>query len=100
MRSYREGVIAFRNRIIHKGMIPTYEQTYDYGEIIYNEIGELTTELKTKFRKNIDNHRYNIAKKQFEKNKGTTLGLIASVTMFSISNELSIQPFSTQFLLF
>lgn len=36
----------FRNRVIHQGLIPSYEQVYNYGEYILKYINNVVEELK------------------------------------------------------
>jgi len=36
----------FRNAVVHKGYIPTYLETLEYGNIVYCHINELITDLK------------------------------------------------------
>ncbi|WP_338630400.1 hypothetical protein [Clostridium baratii] len=41
-----QGVSEFRNEVIHKGVIPNYEKTYNYGKYIYEYINKVLKKLE------------------------------------------------------
>ncbi|WP_347320009.1 hypothetical protein [Rossellomorea sp. RS05] len=46
-------LVEFRNNVIHKGYIPTYEETYNYGLEIYNYIKKLLILLRVDYKEEI-----------------------------------------------
>src|SRR5262249_13904364 len=42
-------IVEFRNRVIHKGEIPTPEQAVEFCQMVYNEIHPLFTTISTEF---------------------------------------------------
>jgi len=46
--------VKFRNSVIHKGMIPSYEDTYEYAKVIYDTINSNWFRLEMKYQ-NQDN---------------------------------------------
>ena len=40
--------VAFRNRVIHQGLIPSLKDTVEFGQIVVNTINEALNTLKTK----------------------------------------------------
>ena len=46
-------IAEFRNKTVHKGYIPTPEQVYDYGNLIYKEVYNISKELRNWCHKEI-----------------------------------------------
>jgi len=78
---------SFRNNIIHKGNIPTLEEAMAYGDIIYNEVKEVTKSLKDKFPENLRKITHELLNKRQEKIKPSPYSTMAGSFMFSLCNE-------------
>jgi hypothetical protein len=47
-------LVAFRNKVVHDGRVPTRKEALSYGQAVLEIIRNLITEMKTRFPKGID----------------------------------------------
>ena len=45
--------VKFRNAVVHKGEIPTYEKVVEYAEYLYNLILDIIQDLKISYLENL-----------------------------------------------
>jgi hypothetical protein len=83
--------VTFRNNVIHKGYIPSYNETFEYGKYLYTYIKQLLTILMEEFA---DYIWVNCIKRQIEVNEkqnlSSPLGVTGISQMIPMSTEISL----------
>lgn len=65
--------VEFRNNIIHKGIIPTFDETYEYAKYVYNSIYSIILNLlKNKYLDNYNPYQSNEKGKKYYKDSYIT----------------------------
>lgn len=80
-------LVAFRNRVVHEGRIPTRTEALSYGQAVLDIIRHLITEMKVRFPKGIEEatHRYLLSShKDWEGVIPSTMSLNTIVSLNSV----------------
>ena len=86
--------VSFRNNVIHKGYIPSNEETIDYIQTIYNLIFPMMVVLKTKYDKEINDHTMyrlmNLNKKYSHiECPSSTMGMASALGLYTALSEFN-----------
>jgi len=91
-------ITDLRNKVVHKGHIPTPEEAREFAEIIYGEIYSLTQLLKKDCDRNIQNIISEDLQRRWSKIDPTTpKSTSTGVSLFSLSCSIQKSNFSEAF---
>lgn len=72
--------IEFRNNVIHKGYIPNYSETYDYGMYLYGFMKQILMKIKEEYSENVINIGFNRQRIAHEKYSPTTPVAVTAIS--------------------
>ena len=80
---------TFRNKVIHQGYIPTYQETIKYGEILFEFISKNLSDLKKEYSEHIQTVIVKDLQRANNCANGKTIATLSIPTIINISRERS-----------